>query len=171
VISPRAVASKGHNSDLLISPTSPTRTHAHQLLNICKSEGFKDQKQLVLHTVLLASGTHCARWHKWAHLCQRAQCVWCKEHPVENILLAIFFMHLSKRETRLLISPTSLTEHRRSHVKKCHTNICFAQHHGESSPHHPGYHSLAGWLHITIEPDAHREYSKLVRLVSPRFIF
>jgi hypothetical protein len=32
---------------------------------------------------------------------------WC---PVENVLFAIFFMLLSKRETRLPISPTSLTQ-------------------------------------------------------------
>jgi hypothetical protein len=72
-----------------------------------------------------------------------------------------FFMQLSKREMRLLISPTSLAELGRSHVEKLHTNICFVQHHGESSPHQSGYYSLAGWFHITIEPNANREYSDL----------
>jgi hypothetical protein len=45
---------------LMFSPTSPTRTDAHQLLNKWQSEGFKDQKQHVLHVVLLAPGTYCA---------------------------------------------------------------------------------------------------------------
>jgi hypothetical protein len=90
---------------------------------------------------------------------------------VKNVLLTIFFMQLSKRETRLSISPTSLDELERSYVKKFHTNICFVQHCGESSPHQPGYHGLAGWFHITIEPDANREYSWLVRSISPRFVF
>jgi hypothetical protein len=62
---------------------------------------------------------------------------------------------------RLLISPTSLTELRRSHAKKFYTNIYFIQHHGESSPHQSGYHGLAGWFHITIEPSASHEYSDL----------
>jgi hypothetical protein len=77
-------------------------------------------------------------------------------------------MQLNKMETCLLISPTLVTELRRSHVKKFHTNICSIQHHGESSPYQPGYHSLASWSHITIEPDANHEYSWLVRSVSPR---
>jgi hypothetical protein len=68
-------------------------------------------------------------------------------------------MQLSKRETRLPISTTPLAELGRSHVKKFHTNICFIQHHGESSRHQPGYHGLAGWFHITIEPDANHEYA------------
>jgi hypothetical protein len=86
-----------------------------------------------------------------------------------NILF--FFMQLSKRETCLLISPTSLTELGRSHVKKFHTNVCYVQHLRESSPHQPGYHGLANWFHITIEPDANREYSWHVRSISPWFIF
>jgi hypothetical protein len=90
---------------------------------------------------------------------------------VENVLLAIFFMQLSKWETRLPISHTTLAVLGRSHVKKFHTYICFIQHRGESSPYQPGYHSLAGWFHITIEPDANREYSLLRRSVSPRFVF
>jgi hypothetical protein len=68
-------------------------------------------------------------------------------------------------------NPTSLTEHGRSHVKKFHTNIYFVQQRGESSPHQPGYHGLVGWFHITIEPDVNREYSWVVRSVSPQFIF
>jgi hypothetical protein len=72
--------------------------------------------------------------------------------------IIFFFTQLSKRETRLLISPTSLAELGRRHVKKIHTNICFIQHHGESSPHQPGYHSLTGWFYITIEPDANHDY-------------
>jgi hypothetical protein len=69
------------------------------------------------------------------------------------------------------ISPTSLVEHGRSNVKKFHTNICFVQHRGDSSPHQPWYHGLAGWFNVTIEPDAYRENSWLVRLVSPLFVF
>jgi hypothetical protein len=49
-----------------------------------------------------------------------------------------FFMQLSKRKTRLPISPTSHAEHGRSKVKLFHTNVCFVQHSGESSPHQPG---------------------------------
>jgi hypothetical protein len=37
-----------------------------------------------------------------------------------------------------LISPTSLAELGRSHVKKFYTNIYFVQHHGESSPQQVG---------------------------------
>jgi hypothetical protein len=71
---------------------------------------------------------------------------------------------------RLHICPTSLAKLGRSHVKKFHTNIYFVQQRGESTPHQPEYHSLAGWFHITIEPDAYHEYSWLVRLVSPRYV-
>jgi hypothetical protein len=70
-------------------------------------------------------------------------------------------MQLSKMETHLSISPISIAELWRSHVKKFHVNIYFIQHHGESSPHPLAYRSLAGWFHITIEPDANREYSGL----------
>jgi hypothetical protein len=72
-----------------------------------------------------------------------------------------FFMQLSKREMRLPIIPTSLTELERSHVNTFHTNIYFVQHRGESSPHQSGHHDLTGWFHITIEPDANHEYSSL----------
>jgi hypothetical protein len=72
-----------------------------------------------------------------------------------------FFIQLSKRGTRLPISPTSLIELGRRHVKKFYTNICFVQHYGESSPHQSGYHDLADWFHITIDPDANHEYSSL----------
>jgi hypothetical protein len=57
---------------------------------------------------------------------------------------------------RLLISPTSLAELARSHIKKFHTNISFIQHHGEISPHHTGYHDVAGWFNVTKDPDANR---------------
>jgi hypothetical protein len=90
---------------------------------------------------------------------------------MENILLAVFFMQLSKRVTHLLISPTSLPELGRIHIKMFHTNIYFLQHHGESSPHQPAYHGLAGCFHITIGPNANHEYSSLVRSVSPQFVF
>jgi hypothetical protein len=70
-----------------------------------------------------------------------------------------FFMQLSKRQTRLSISPTLLAELERRRVKKFHTNIYYVQHRGESSPHQPGYHGLADWFHITIEHNANREYS------------
>jgi hypothetical protein len=127
-------------------------------------------------------GASCAR-HKLCPLAQMRHICICanehsvcvgviKEYPMENALLEVFiFIQLSKRETRLSISPTSLTAHGRSHVKKFYTNNCLVQHCGESSPHQPGYHGLAGWFHITIESDANREYSWLVRSVSPRFVF
>jgi hypothetical protein len=70
-------------------------------------------------------------------------------------------MQLSKRETHLPIRPTSLAELGISHVKKFHTNIYFVQHCEESSHHQSGYHGLASWFHITIEPDTYREYSDL----------
>jgi hypothetical protein len=82
-----------------------------------------------------------------------------------------FFINLSKRETRHPISLISLAELVRSHIKKFHTNIYFVQHHGESSPHQTGYHGLAGLFNVTIEPDANREYSRLVRSVFSRFVF
>jgi hypothetical protein len=78
---------------------------------------------------------------------------------MKNVLLIVLFIQLSKREMCLPISPTWLVEFGRGHVKKFHTNICFVQHHEESSPHQRMYHGLAGWFHITIEPDANRKYS------------
>jgi hypothetical protein len=65
-------------------------------------------------------------------------------------------MQLSKREIHLPISLTSLAKLGRSHVKKFHINMCFVQHRGKSSPHQPGYNSLASRFHIIIEPDANR---------------
>jgi hypothetical protein len=67
-------------------------------------KGFEDPKQFVLHAVLLALGLPrvgacmCANGH--------AAC-WCKEHPAENILLAVFFVKLGKWVTRPLyrVSP------------------------------------------------------------------
>jgi hypothetical protein len=44
----------------LFSPSSPTRGGAHQLLNPRQSKSFKDIRQLVLRTVLLALGPHSA---------------------------------------------------------------------------------------------------------------
>jgi hypothetical protein len=82
-----------------------------------------------------------------------------------------FFMQLSKRKMCLQIGPTSLTELGRSNVKKFHTNIYFLQDRGESSLHQPGYHSLASWFNITIEPNENCEYSWLVRSVSTLFVF
>jgi hypothetical protein len=72
---------------------------------------------------------------------------------------------------RLHVCPTSLIKLGRNHVKKFLTNIYFVQHRGENGPHQPGYHGLASWFHITIEPDAYCEYSYLVRTVSPQFVF
>jgi hypothetical protein len=69
-------------------------------------------------------------------------------------------MQLSKKETCLPITPISLAELGRSHVKKFRANIYFIKYHGESSPHQSGY-NLAGWFHITIESDANLEYSYL----------
>jgi hypothetical protein len=71
----------------------PPRTQAHQLLNIRQSEGFKDQKQLVLHTVLLASSTHYAPWHKcgaFAFVPTGKVCASVSmEHPMQNVLLVV----------------------------------------------------------------------------------
>jgi hypothetical protein len=71
----------------------------------------------------------------------------------------------------LLISFTSFAELGRRHVKKFYASICFIQYLGESSPHQPGYHSLAGLFNITIEPNTNLEYSWHVRSVSPWFVF
>jgi hypothetical protein len=70
-------------------------------------------------------------------------------------------MLLSKSETHLPISPTSLDELGRSHIKKFHINICFIQHRGESSPHQPVYHDFTSLFHIIIEPDANHEYCEV----------
>jgi hypothetical protein len=73
-------------------------------------------------------------------------------------ILFFSFTQLSKRKTRLPISPTSLAEHGRSNVKKFHTNICFIQHSVERVVlTRQGYHSLAGWFNITIEHNAYHE--------------
>jgi hypothetical protein len=71
------IAIKGHNSDgtvLKFSLTSPTRTHAHQLLNTRQSKAFEDLKQSMFHIVLLAGarrvavGTHTRTYVcQWAH--------------------------------------------------------------------------------------------------------
>jgi hypothetical protein len=57
----------------MFSPTSPIRTHAHQLLNTQQSMGFEDFKQLVLYIVLhdpvhyVAIGAHmCMYVCQWA---------------------------------------------------------------------------------------------------------
>jgi hypothetical protein len=71
----------------------------------------------------------------------------------------------------LPISFTSFTEFGRRHVKMFYASICFIQYLGESSPHQPGYHSLAGLFNITIESNANLEYSWHVRSVSPWFVF
>jgi hypothetical protein len=86
------IATKGNNSDdiiLMFSPTSPTRTLAHKLLNTRQSMVFE----------CLKHGLAGGRWYSYVHV---RMCVnehiacWCKEHPVENVLLIIFFMQ-SKR--------------------------------------------------------------------------
>jgi hypothetical protein len=56
-------------------------------------------------------------------------------------------------QTHLPISPNSLVELGRSHVKKFHTNISFVQHHGEINPHQLGYQGVTGWFNVTIEPE------------------
>jgi hypothetical protein len=104
VISPGTVATKGHNNNgtvLKFSPTSPIRTHAHQLLNIRQSEGFKDRKQLVLDAT--PPGLHVA-------CVQTSTGVRPRRDPVENFLLTVFFMLLSKRDMCLPINPTSLAQ-------------------------------------------------------------
>jgi hypothetical protein len=68
------IATKGHSSDdtaLKFSPTSPTRTHARQLLNTWQSKGFEDLKQSVLHAVLLARAHEVAvGTHTCVYVCQ-----------------------------------------------------------------------------------------------------
>jgi hypothetical protein len=80
-ISPRLVATKGHNNDLSISPTSLIRTHVHQLLNIQQSECFEDRKQLVLHIILLAPGIRCAHWYKCAFVLPGTICAGVRSIP------------------------------------------------------------------------------------------
>jgi hypothetical protein len=67
------IATKGHSSDdtvLKFSPTLPTRTHAHQLLNTRQSKVFKDLKHSVPHTVLLAWARRVAiSTHTCAYVC------------------------------------------------------------------------------------------------------
>jgi hypothetical protein len=67
--------------------------------------------------------------------------------------------------------PTSLVDLGRRHVKKFHTNIGAIQHYEESSPHQLAYQGLAGSFDTTIELDAYREYSWLVRSVCLWFVF
>jgi hypothetical protein len=83
------------------SPTLPTRTHAHQLLNTWESKGFEDLKQVVLHAVLLAPDPLGGFCNTYEYTCVATGTVadWRKEHLVENILLAFFFMGLGKWET------------------------------------------------------------------------
>jgi hypothetical protein len=79
-----------HNSDdtiLKFSPTSPTRTHAHQLLNIRHTEGFDDRKQLMHHAAPPALHAACVQTGTGVRRGWR---------PVENVLLSIFFIQLSK---------------------------------------------------------------------------
>jgi hypothetical protein len=55
------------------SPTSPARGSAHQLLNPQQPKCFKDVRQLVLHTVLLALGPHVViGTHVCTYVCQQA---------------------------------------------------------------------------------------------------
>jgi hypothetical protein len=85
------IATKGHSSDgtiLKFSPTSPTRTHAHRLLNTWQSKVFKDHK----HS---CTGPQGGRWYTYmrVRMCANGHVVyWRKEHPMENVLLSIFFM-------------------------------------------------------------------------------
>jgi hypothetical protein len=57
------------------------------------------------------------------------------------------------------------------HVVPPHSNIGAIQHYEESSPHQLAYQGLAGSFDTTIEPDAYREYSWLVRSVCLWFVF
>jgi hypothetical protein len=63
-----------HSSDytvLKFSPTLPTRTHPHQLLNTRQYKGFKDLKHCVLPAMLLARGHRVAiGTHTCAYVCQ-----------------------------------------------------------------------------------------------------
>jgi hypothetical protein len=91
------IATKGHSRNGMIlkfSPTSPTRTYAHQLLNTRRSKGFEDLKQYVLHVVLLARARRVAvGTHTCAYVCQRACCVLaqgasCGDYSVGNLFYA-----------------------------------------------------------------------------------
>jgi hypothetical protein len=131
VISSGVVATKGHNNDLLICPTPLAES------------GTSLQNYLLTSSALM-------RWLTWIDK-TNFWCFYGRHH--------LLFMQLNKRETCLLISTTSLSELGRRHIKKFYTNIFFIQHRGKSSPHQSGYHGLAGWFHITIEPNANHEYS------------
>jgi hypothetical protein len=56
----------------------------------------------VLHAVLLALGPLGGRCYKYEYVCVAMGTIagWHKEHPVENIQLAFFFVQLGKWETR-----------------------------------------------------------------------
>jgi hypothetical protein len=141
VISHGAVSTKGHNNDFPISPTSLAESGTS------------------LHKYLLTSSA-LKRWHPWIDLTNI--CYFCGRHSL------LFFLHLRKRETHLLISPTRSPNLEEAMSKSfIQTSILYNT---MESPHQPGYNGLAGWLHIAIEPDANREYSRIVRLVSPWFV-
>jgi hypothetical protein len=101
VISLVPVATKHYCSDLLISPTSLAQSGTDPHKYLLTSNSFKDQKQLGLHAASPALHTACVQMGKG---------LWRRWRPVKNVLLAIFFMLLSKRGTCLPISPTSLAQ-------------------------------------------------------------
>jgi hypothetical protein len=60
---------------------------------------LKMSNSLLLQPVLL-SLTTCVRWYTCVHVCPLARGCGRKEDPVEKILLTIFFVKGSERETR-----------------------------------------------------------------------
>jgi hypothetical protein len=88
----------------MFSPTSPTITHDHQVLNPRQSKCFKDFKYLVLHAVL-HDLVHCVAICTHASMGANGHAAfWCMKQGVENELLTVFFVELGKREARLVSS-------------------------------------------------------------------
>jgi hypothetical protein len=60
---------------------------------------LKISNSLLLQSVLLSSTTR-IRWYMYAHVCPLARGCGRKEDPMKKILLTIFFVKESERETR-----------------------------------------------------------------------
>jgi hypothetical protein len=68
---------------------------------ITVATGVDDFTEPVATVIFIASctGPHGGRWYTYVHIRMCANghvACWCKEHPVENVVFAIFFMQ-SKR--------------------------------------------------------------------------
>jgi hypothetical protein len=85
------------------SPTSHTRSIAHQLLNPQRSIGFDDVRQLVLHAVLLAPAPQDTHWHTYVRVCVPTSmlCVGARGIPWRIICRYFFVCMLSKKKMRI----------------------------------------------------------------------